>query len=255
MWVAPATWLSAHSSLRRTSRTTGPGLRVEAVGQIAELGQPDGGQRPPARPVRGPPTRRGGQPVDADPGQLSLGVGHLVRRFAEQGHRRAPRHRPAHVGGEAVAQGEADRPGTKPAANAIRSRRSITHSPASMRRRISLRTGRLRRGQIRARPARPGWPGPCARSTRARRPGLPAACPGRSAGSASARDSPASRGRSWTPSALALAGRAEAAEPVGREDRGGVGQFPGEALGRGVLCPGERPVFPGPSRSGRPVAP
>ena len=47
-------------------------------------------------------------PVDPDPDQLPLGVGHLLRALADEGQRALPWNQPAEVGGEQLAEGDAD---------------------------------------------------------------------------------------------------------------------------------------------------
>ena len=47
--------------------------------------------------------------VDADAGQLALGLGHLLLGLAEQRHGRTPRHEPAEVGGELAVEAEVER--------------------------------------------------------------------------------------------------------------------------------------------------
>ena len=75
------------------------------------------------------------------------------RRSREQGQRRAPGDQPAQVGREAAVEAEVQVPGTWPAANAVRWRRSTTHSPAPIRA-PQLGGRRPRRaGQVRRRPA------------------------------------------------------------------------------------------------------
>ena len=86
----------------------------------------------------GVPVACGGGPVDADADQLALRLGDALGGLAEQGERGAPRDQPAEVGREAAVEAEVERcRATWPAANAVRLRRSTTHSPASMRRRSS----------------------------------------------------------------------------------------------------------------------
>ena len=133
------------------------------------------------RPRPGGRCRSG--PVPAAPAATWLG------RVAEQGERGAPRDQPAEVGGEGAVEAEVERAGTCPAAKAVRWRRSTTHSPASMPVAAAppARAGAGRSGPARRVPR--GWPGPCGRSRRGRRPARP---------SSSRRSVPRSRsGRGW----------------------------------------------------------
>ena len=66
----------------------------------------------------------------------------------DQRQRRAVAVEPAQVGDEVVASSNSSVPARCPAANAVRSRRSTTHSPASIRRRSSRGLDRLRRRQV-----------------------------------------------------------------------------------------------------------
>ena len=75
--------------------------------------------------------------------------------LAEQGDRRAPRDEPAEVGREAAVEAEVQGARGVPAANAVRVRRSTTHSPASIRLRSSVASASS--GGLRS-----GSPGPAA---------------------------------------------------------------------------------------------
>lgn len=87
----------------------GPGVFGE-VGQVGEGGHVVAfGRRRAAELVRGP-DRGGIRAIDADPHELALGVGDLLRRLADQGEGRSPRQRPPETGGELVAQHDADAP-------------------------------------------------------------------------------------------------------------------------------------------------
>ena len=177
-------------------------------------------------------------------------------RLAEQRQGGAPRHQPAEVGGELAVEAEVVAcPATCPAAKAIRLRRSTTHSPARAAGGCPpCRPARA--GSGRDRPGQPRWPGPCARSRRARRPGR------RASASIQAVSCPVSTGlaRRSLPMVDDVrrpgSSRAEAAEAVG-----GPHLAPRRAPARRACAPRRtggapaRAVWSGPSRSGRPVEP
>ena len=107
-------------------------------GQAGEVGDAVGAQRGTVgegRDVAGGGT---GELVDADPYQLAASLGDLLGGLADQRQRGAPAVEPAQVGDEVVGQLEAraSRRGAR-RRSAVRSRRSTTHSPASIRRRSS----------------------------------------------------------------------------------------------------------------------
>jgi len=100
-------------------------------GQLPQRCQAQPDQWRTAGPPPGRPGRRGGRPVDADAGQLSLGLGDLSGRLAEQGQRHAPGDEPAEVGGEAAVQAEAQRAGHMPGGER-RARAHIDHPLAGV---------------------------------------------------------------------------------------------------------------------------
>ncbi len=83
-------------------------------GQAAEAGHRAGGRVLAAQPVRWGAGRRAGDPVHADPGQFPLRGGDLARGAGQQGQPGPVREQPAQVGGERVAEREAERPGHVP---------------------------------------------------------------------------------------------------------------------------------------------
>jgi hypothetical protein len=122
----------------------GPGGR-----EVTEARAPHGRQRGTPGPVPGGAGGSGGGSVDADPDQLALCRGDLLRRLAEQGDRCAPGDQPAEVGGEGSVEAESGRPGRRRAARRpAAGRRRTGRGPGS-----ACAGGRAGRGGRRTRTA------------------------------------------------------------------------------------------------------
>ena len=229
---------------------------VAVVADLLEVGERGGGE---ARQLTVGPVLRstggvGGRTVDADPDQLALGFGDVVRRLPEQGHRGAPGDQPPEVGGEGpvdpevegarrvagreggpVAQVDHPLPGLDAAtqlggiggggrgqvglggALGVRGHHvRVVRGPGAQARQQLPDVGLLVLGQDRV--------------------GLLLLADGR-------------LGR------LRLRGRTERPEAVGGEDVCVVGEQVGQPVRRGVLLAGQSSACSSPSRSGRPVAP
>ena len=83
-------------------------------GEAAEAGHRTGGRVLAAQPVREGADGGPSDPVHADPGQLPLRGRDLARGAGEQGQPGAVRQQPAELGGERVAEREAERTGHVP---------------------------------------------------------------------------------------------------------------------------------------------
>ncbi len=175
MCTEPSIQPFARSEFRRTSRTTTScGARGRRGPAKVERGKEAGSS--PSRAAR----RRGRRWRRRPGGRCPPAPVHAGRRRAarpsvgEQGDRLAPRDQPGQVGGELALGLEVERPGHMPLGEGDPVAQVDHPLPGREPRRDLARRPRARAGSGRPGRGRRRWPGPCARSRRARPPGRPA---------------------------------------------------------------------------------